>query len=124
MVCTDSGSLINPDTVHHPRLRGSFPRVLGRYVREKGITTLPEMIRKMTSMPARVYGFKSKGIIREGMDADICIFDADKIIDRAEYTSCFERCEGLSFVIVDGEIVAEDAVYNNKRNAKVLLREI
>ena len=121
MICTDSGSLINPDTVHHPRLRGTFPRVLGRYVREKGVTTLPEMIRKMTSMPARVYGFKSKGLIRVGMDADICIFDADKIIDRAEYTKCFERCEGLNFVIVAGEVVAENAVYNGKRNAKVLM---
>jgi len=122
MICTDSGSLINPNTVHHPRLRGSFPRVLGRYVREKGVTTLPEMIRKMTSLPARVYGFKAKGLVWEGMDADLCVFDAENIIDRAEYTSCFERAEGLNYVIVGGKIAAEDAVYNGERNAKVLLR--
>ena len=58
------------------------------------------------------------------MDADICIFDAENIIDRAEYVNCFERCEGLNFVIVGGEVVAENAVYNGKRQAKVLLREI
>ena len=122
MICTDNGSLINPDTVHHPRLRGSFPRVLGRYVREKRVTTLPEMIRKMTSLPARVYGLKSKGIIWEGMDADICIFDEKKIIDRAEYIKCFDRAEGLSYVIVGGEVAAEDAVYNGALKGKIVLR--
>ena len=122
MICTDNGSLINPDTVHHPRLRGSFPRVLGRYVREKRVTTLPEMIRKMTSLPARVYGLKSKGIIWEGMDADICIFDDKKIIDRAEYIKCFDRAEGLSYVIVGGEVAAEDAVYNGALKGKIVLR--
>jgi len=121
MICTDSG-VAGGKTVFHPRLRATFPRVLGRYVRERGVTTLPEMIRKITSMPAAVYGLSSKGLLREGFDADICIFDADKIIDRADFTDCTAKAEGLNYVLVAGEVVVEDAVFNGKRNGKVLLR--
>ena len=123
MIGTD-GSIPSPDAKsYHPRSRGTFPRVLGRYVRERGVTTLPEMIRKMTSMPARVYGLKTKGLIWENMDADICIFDENKIIDRADFNDCHARAEGLSYVIINGEVVAENAVYNGKREAKVILFE-
>ena len=122
MICTDSGVAGNRP-VYHPRLRGTFPRALGRYVRERGITTLPEMIRKMTAMPASVYGLWSKGLIREGMDADICVFDAEKIIDKSEYTNCTLGAEGLSYVILGGEVVCENATYNGKRKGKLILRE-
>ncbi|MBQ8813759.1 MAG: D-aminoacylase [Lachnospiraceae bacterium] len=121
MIGTDAG-VAGANKVYHPRLRGTFPRVLGRYVRERGVTTLPEMIRKMTSMPAAVYGLKSKGLLWEDFDADICIFDPDRIIDRAEYTDCGKRAEGLNYVILGGEIVVEDAVYSGKRNGGVILR--
>ena len=121
MTCTDAG-VAGAKTVYHPRTRGSFPRVLGRYVRERGVVTLPEMIRKMTSMPATVYGLKTKGLIREGMDADICIFDADKIIDCSEFTDCTKGAEGLNYVILGGEVVCENAVYNGKRKGKVIER--
>ena len=122
MICTDSG--VRRDMrVYHPRLRGTFPRALGRYVRERGVVSLPEMIRKMTAMPAAVYELAGKGLIREGFDADICIFDADKIIDHAEYTDCHKRAEGLNYVILGGEVVVEDAVYNGKRMGRVILRE-
>lgn len=119
MVCTDSG-VANKSKTYHPRLRGSFPRALGRYVRERGVTSLPEMIRKMTSLPAAVYGFTSKGIIREGMDADLCVFDADTIIDRATYAECTLGAEGLRYVIVGGEIAAVDGVYTGKRGGRVI----
>lgn len=122
MICTDA-SVAKNNTVFHPRLKGSFPRVLGRYVRERGVTTLPEMIRKMTSMPASVYGLKTKGLLWEGMDADICIFDADKIIDHSEFTSCNSRADGLNYVLVAGEVVVKDAVYNGKKLGRVLLTE-
>ena len=107
----------------HPRAVGSFPRVLGKYVRERGVATLPEMIRKITSMPAKVYGLKTKGLLKEGYDADICIFDADKIIDKADYVNCEERAEGLSYVIVGGEISAKDAVYTGAMNGKIMRAE-
>ncbi len=121
MICTDSG-VAKENKHYHPRLRGTFPRVLGRYVREEKITSLPEMIRKMTSLPAEVYGFETKGKIAEGYDADLCIFDADKIIDRAEFTNCGKRAEGLNYVIVAGQIAAENAVATGVRAGKFLLR--
>ena len=122
MICTDSG-IAAGKTFFHPRLSASFTRTLGEYVCERGVTTLPEMIRKMTAMPAAVYGLKTKGLIWDNMDADICIFDADKIVDKASFTDCKARAEGLNYVIIGGEIVAENAVHNGKRCGKVLLRE-
>ena len=120
MIATDS-SVARGNTYYHPRLRGTFPRVLGRYVRERRITTLSEMIRKMTSMPARVYGLKGKGILSEGFDADICIFDEEKIIDCAEFDACHKKAEGLNYVILNGEIVVENSNYNGKRMGKIIL---
>lgn len=122
MVCTDS-SVAKGNPVFHPRLKGTFPRVLGHYVRERQVTSLPEMIRKITSMPAAVYGLSTKGLIWEGMDADLCIFDADKICDKAEFIACQRRAEGLNYVILGGEIVVKDAVFQGPRPGKLLLRE-
>ena len=119
MICTDS-TVAGKSTRYHPRLRASFPRVLSHYVRERGVTSLPEMIRKMTSLPASVYGLAGKGEIKVGMDADLCIFDYGKIKDRADFSDCTPANEGLSYVIIDGEIVARDGVHNGKRAAKVL----
>lgn len=119
MICTDSRVAYEMGS-YHPRLRGSFPRAIGKYVREENVVSLEEMIRKMTSMPAYVYGLKNKGLIKEGYDADICIFDYEKIIDKADYMDCHKRAEGLNYVIVSGEIAAENAVYNGIKNAKVI----
>ena len=107
---------------YHPRLRGSFPRVIARYVRDLGVVPLPEMIRKMTSLPANVYGLDGKGKIVIGADADICIFDADRICDHADYTNCSLPNEGLHYVIIDGKIVLEQGAYNGTRAGKLLLR--
>ena len=119
MICTDS-SVGAGNPVFHPRLRGSFPRVLGKYVREEKVVPLSEMIRKMTSLPAHVYGLKNKGLLKEGYDADICIFDAEKIIDHASFTECQLGCEGLNYVITAGQIIVEDGIHNGKRFGKVI----
>ncbi len=121
MICTDSGVAGN-NKVYHPRLRATFPRVLGKYVRERKVTTLVEMIRKITAMPAAVYGLKHKGILTEGFDADICIFDENTIIDRASFADCTLRAEGLNYVLLAGQVVVENAVYNSKRLGRVILR--
>lgn len=123
MICTDSG-VAPTSSSYHPRLRASFPRVLARYVRERGVTTLPEMIRKMTAMPAAVYGFQSKGLIWEGLDADICIFDPDAIADRAEYTNPHLRAEGLDYVIVGGKIAAVNATATGELGGTMLYRDL
>ena len=80
------------------------------------------MIRKMTSMPAAVYNLDGKGILREGFDADICIFDPEKIVDKATFTDPTAKAEGLNYVILGGEVVVEDAVHNGKRNGRFLVR--
>ena len=122
MLGTDSGVRVNDS--YHPRLRGSFPRALGRYVRQRKVTTLPEMIRKMTAMPAAVYGFQTKGLLREGFDADICIFDPDTILDRAEFSDPHLRAEGLSYVIVGGKVAARDAVFTGEMGGTMLYRNV
>ncbi len=119
MICTDSG-VAGDNKVYHPRLRASFPRALAKYVRERGVVTLPEMIRKITAMPAAVYGLASKGILREGMDADICVFDPEKIQDHATFADCRARATGLAYVLVGGEVVVRDAASNGKRVGRVL----
>lgn len=124
MICTDSGVVNTGSVLYHPRLRGSFPRALGRYVREKGVVSMPEMIRKMTAMPAAVYGFHTKGLLKEGFDADICIFDPDTIIDRAGYTDPHLRAEGLDYVIVGGKIAAVNAVATGEKGGTMLYRNL
>lgn len=120
MICTDSGVRGN-STAYHPRLRGSFPRALGQYVRDWGVVTLPEMIRKMTAMPAAVYGLTGKGLLKEGFDADICIFDPNRIRDRADFTSCHARAEGLRWVLVGGKIAVKNSIYTGVKAGRILL---
>ena len=123
MICTDS-SVAPKRSAYHPRLRAAFPRAIARYVRERSVVSLPEMIRKMTAMPAAVYGFQSKGLLREGMDADICVFHPDKLQDRADFTDPTKRCEGLSYVIVGGKIAAVNAVATGELGGTLLPRNL
>ena len=81
------------------------------------------MIRKMTALPAEVYGLKGKGKIAEGYDADLCIFDPETILDQAEFTNCKLPNLGLNYVLVDGKVVVKDGVYNGIRAAKLCRRE-
>ena len=118
MICTDS-SVAGTKTHFHPRLRATFPRALGYYAREQQLVSIPEMIRKMTSLPAQVYGLKTKGRIAVGMDADLCIFNAETIRDQADYANPTRNNTGLEYVIIDGKIVLEQGVYNGIRAAAV-----
>ena len=107
MVCTDSG-VSSGLSICHPRLRGSFPRALGRYVREAGIVPLEEMIRKMTALPASVYRIAGKGLLKVGMDADICVIDPKTIFDNAEFMNPMLPNDGLSYVFVGGKLAVRD----------------
>jgi N-acyl-D-amino-acid deacylase len=91
----------------HPRMIGTFPRILGRYAREQGVIRLEEAVRKMTSLPAQTFGLYRKGILREGMDADIVIFDPKTIIEKSTFDNPSQPPAGISWVIVNGEVAVE-----------------
>jgi dihydroorotase len=97
----------------HPRSTGTFSRVLGQYVHEKKTLTLMEALRKMTLMPAqrlegRVPTMKNKGRIRIGADADIAIFDPEKVMDKATFKEPIKYSEGISYVLVNGVPIVKD----------------
>jgi N-acyl-D-amino-acid deacylase len=104
----------------HPRFTGTFPRVLGRYVREQGLISLEEAVRKMTSLPAQTFRVKRKGLLKEGFDADILIFDPKTILDRSTYEDPTQNPEGISWVIVNGEIAVENGKVTGAASGKVL----
>ncbi len=91
----------------HPRVYGTFPRILGRYVRDQGVLPLEDAVRKMTSLPAEKLRLKSKGRLAENYDADITIFDFDTVIDKATYEDPKRFPTGIEWVIVNGKIVVE-----------------
>lgn len=104
----------------HPRAIGSFPRILGRYVRDEKLISLPEAIRKMTGYPADVYGFKTKGRIAVGMDADLVLFDANRITDHADYTNPLAPNEGIARVYVNGALSVLNGKSTGVKNGKTL----
>ncbi|MCB1685221.1 MAG: amidohydrolase family protein, partial [Pseudomonadales bacterium] len=88
----------------HPRLFGTFPRVLGHYVRERGVLSLPEAVRRMTSLSAQTFGIEERGQIREGYRADLVLFDPGEVIDRASYDEPKVEPDGIRMVLVNGAI--------------------
>lgn len=88
----------------HPRLWGTFPRVLGRYCREEKLMTLTEAIRKMTGMPARRFGLEQRGLIREGFHADLVLFDPDRVQDTATFEAPIAPAAGIQAVWVNGAL--------------------
>lgn len=104
----------------HPRLTGTFPRILGRYVRDEGVLSLEEAIRKMTSLPAQAFRVKRKGLLMEGFDADIVIFNPKTIIDKSTYEDPQQKPEGISYVLVNGEIAVENGKVIGANSGKVL----
>ncbi len=106
----------------HPRAFGTFPRVLGHFVRERGVLTLGEAVRKMTSMPAQKLGLIDRGIIRPGMRADLVLFDPGKVEDRASYTDPFQYPVGISHVFVNGRETVREGEHLGVRAGQILER--
>jgi N-acyl-D-aspartate/D-glutamate deacylase len=107
----------------HPRYYGTFPRLLGRYVREEKVLTLEEAIRKMTSANAAKIGIYDRGILRPGMMADVTVFDAQHIIDNATYEKPHQYATGVTYVIVNGEIVLDHDRHTGARPGVILKRQ-
>ena len=106
----------------HPRMVGTFPRILGRYVRNQGVISLEEAIRKMTSLPARTFGLYKKGILREKLDADLVIFDPETVIDHSTFDDPVQPPAGIHWVVVNGEVAVENGQVMGATSGQVLRR--
>ncbi len=115
-VCTDGIMGGKP----HPRLFGSFPRVLGKYVREENSFTLETAIHKMTGKSAEVLGLTDRGLLQENLAADIVIFDPNTVIDKGDYTEPNQYPIGIDYVIVNGKVLIEQGEPQPQRAGKVL----
>jgi N-acyl-D-amino-acid deacylase len=104
----------------HPRQYGTFARVLGYYVRERGVISLEEAVRKMSSASARRLGIHDRGLLTDGYYADIAVFDADEVIDKATFENPHQYAIGMKYVLVNGEIVVEQGAHTNRRPGKIL----
>jgi dihydroorotase/N-acyl-D-amino-acid deacylase len=112
---TDAGG-VDPEWatrrgVDHPRAYGTYPRILGRYVREKGWMTLEDAVRKASSAVADRLGLRDRGLLRDGMYADVIVFDPDTVIDNATYTDPHHLSTGIRDVFVNGTAVLRDGAH-------------
>ena len=105
----------------HPRGFGSFPRFIGKYVRDEGIIGLPDAIRKMTSLPAMVFGLRERGLIRKGYYADLVVFDYSTISDRAAFNDPFQPPQGIGHVFVNGEPAFSEGRFIEKLNGRIIV---
>ena len=119
------GSAVNPvgptgRTHPHPRYYGTFPRVLGRYVRELKVLSLPEAVKKMTSMNADKLGIPDRGRLKEGLAADVTVFDQDRVIDRATFEQPHQFPVGIKYVIVNGVVTVDNEQHTGALAGRVL----
>lgn len=115
MIASDSGVRQIDESVPHPRGYGNNVRVLGHYVRELQLLSLEDAIRKMTSLPAQTFGFRDRGMVREGFAADLVIFDEKTIADRATFDRPHQFPVGISYVLVNGELAFADGQMTGAR---------
>ncbi len=111
------------DAKPHPRLWGTFPRVLGHYARDLGLMSLEEAVRRMTGLPAAEFGLKGRGTIAPGAHADLVLFDPETVIDRATFDDPTLPSAGIELVMVNGAAVWRDGAATGARPGQVLRRE-
>jgi N-acyl-D-amino-acid deacylase len=119
------GAAVSPDGEYadmhpHPRWYGTFPRLLGRYVRKQAALTLPQAIRKITSMNADKIGIFDRGLLKEGFRADVTLFDPQTVIDRATFEEPQQYPVGIPYVIVNGVLVLDDGEHTGELPGRVL----
>jgi N-acyl-D-amino-acid deacylase len=110
------------DVRPHPRLWGTFPRVLGRYVREEPVLALEDAVHRMTGLTAARFSLADRGLVRPGAFADLCVFDPDRVIDRADYHNPTTPSVGIVHVVVNGVMAIEQGVPTGDRAGRVLRR--
>jgi N-acyl-D-amino-acid deacylase len=128
MVSSDGGAFAPvphdaPPVRAHPRSFASQAVLLRKFVREEGLLSLEEAIRKMTSLPASLLGLERRGLLREGYAADVVVFDPDSISDRATYADARKYAVGVRYVLVNGEVSVAEGTFNGHVSGKVLLKK-
>ncbi|RYG57702.1 D-aminoacylase, partial [bacterium] len=118
MFCTDGGLRGS-----HPRAAGTYPRILGRYVREWKVLSLENAVRKMTSLPATRMGIADRGTLKVGMKADMVLFVAAKVLDTATTSQPMAEPVGIPYVFVNGEAVLEQGKITTRRPGRVLRKQ-
>ena len=122
--CTDSGSRATDGPLagskSHPRGWGSYPRILGRYVRDEKVLSLEAAVHKMTGAPAARVGLRDRGLIKEGQFADITIFDPAKVIDKATFDSPNQYPIGIEYVLVNGKVSVDKGQRTSALSGRVL----
>jgi dihydroorotase/N-acyl-D-amino-acid deacylase len=122
MVASD-GRLSQPGDGHpHPRAYGTFPRVLGEYVRAQGVLSLPQAVHKMTQMPAERLGLRDRGVLRVGAVADVVVFDAATVKDASTFTEPHQYPVGIEHVLVNGELAVDGGKATGVRAGRVITR--
>jgi N-acyl-D-aspartate/D-glutamate deacylase len=106
----------------HPRNFGTFPRVLGRYARDRGLLRLEDAVRKMTSLNAAKLGILERGLLRPGNYADMTVFDPQRVLDQSTYTEPFRYSEGIEYVLVNGRLVLERGKHTGEKPGRVVRR--
>ena len=106
--------------IPHPRSYATNSRVLAEFVRKRGVLTLEDAIRKMTSLPARTFGFRDRGLVREGFWADLVMFDPARVEERATFQKPHQYSEGFDLVLINGQAVVEDGKVTGARPGQVL----
>jgi N-acyl-D-amino-acid deacylase len=115
------GGVVEPGTGNpHPRSYGTNARVLGEYVRARRVLTLEDAIRRMTSLPAHTFGLKDRGVLKEGMAADVVIFDPARVADKATYTKPHQYSEGFDYVMVNGKLAVDEGKVTSARAGRPL----
>jgi len=120
MIGSDGSLTRLGDGAPHPRAFGTFPRVLGHYVRERKVLALEEAVRKMTSFPAVRLGLQDRGLLRVGLAADVTVFDPVTIADRATFTDPHHYSVGVRHVVVNGQLTVKDGAHLGTRAGRVL----
>ena len=114
-VASDGSVIAKGRAQPHPRSYGTNARILADFVRDRGVLTLEDAVRRMTSLPARTFSFHDRGIIRQGFVADLVLFDPDRVTDKATFEDPHQYSDGFDYVIVNGAIAVADGEPTNRR---------
>jgi len=119
-IASDGGVRVFGEGMPHPRSYGTNARVLAEYVRKRGVLTLEDAVRRMTSLPARTFGFRDRGLVREGFAADLLVFDPERVQDKATYTQPHQYSEGFDYVLVNGVLMVDNGRLAEARGGRIL----